>query len=65
MQCANAHLDLLFGLLDVALAFLIERAGERRTGKLRALVGIEDVRFAVTSQSILQRFDAERRLHGD
>ena len=30
--------------------------------ELRALVGVEDVRLAVTSQSILQRLDAERRL---
>src|SRR5271169_2543722 len=42
-----------------------ERAGERRTGELRALVGVEDVRLAVTGQSILQRFDAECRFHRD
>ena len=29
---------------------------------LQSLVGIEDVRLAVTSQSILQRLDAERLL---
>src|SRR6267142_3264521 len=31
-----------------------EHAGEGRAGKLRALVGVEDVRPAVTGQSILQ-----------
>src|SRR5260370_9044208 len=31
--------------------------------ELRALVPIEHVRLAVTSQSILQRLNAERRLH--
>src|SRR5208283_1412668 len=42
-----------------------EYAGECRAGELRALVGIEDVRLAVPSQGILQRLDAECRLHGD
>ncbi|MDA9414128.1 hypothetical protein XH81_04570 [Bradyrhizobium sp. CCBAU 25360] len=34
-----------------------EHAGERRAGELRALVGIEDVRLALASESILQRLD--------
>src|SRR3984893_19019445 len=42
-----------------------EYAGECRAGELRPLIGIEDVRPAVTGQSILQRLDAERRLHRD
>src|ERR1022692_1927959 len=39
-----------------------KQASERRTGKLRTLVGVEDVRPAVTRQSILQGLDAEGRL---
>src|SRR5712691_8617001 len=42
-----------------------ERTGEGRAGELRTLVCIEDVRLAVTSQSILQRLDAECRFHRD
>src|SRR5829696_8061649 len=42
-----------------------ENAGEGRTSELRALVGVEDVRPAVTRESILQRLDAEGRLHRD
>src|SRR5271169_459577 len=42
-----------------------EHAGESRAGELRALVGVEDVRFAVTGQGVLQRFDAECRFHRD
>src|SRR6516162_9669581 len=42
-----------------------ERAGEGRASELRSLVGVEDIWFAVTSQCILQRFDAECRLHRD
>src|ERR1700710_295525 len=38
-----------------------EHAGEGRAGELRALIGVEDVRLAVTSQSILQGLDAEGR----
>src|SRR3981189_1657757 len=40
-----------------------EDAGKGRTGELRALVGVEDVRPAVTRESIFQRLDAEGRLH--
>src|SRR3954462_2877602 len=40
-------------------------AGEGRTSELRALIGVEDVRPAVTRESILQRLDAERPLHRD
>src|ERR1017187_4067828 len=36
-----------------------EHAGEGCAGELRALVGVEDFRPAVTSQSILQGLDAE------
>src|SRR5260370_1560109 len=42
-----------------------EHAGEGRASELRALVGIEDVRLAVTSQTILQRLNAELHLHRD
>src|SRR6195256_3071796 len=42
-----------------------EDAGEGRTGELRALVGVKDSRPAVTRESILQRLDAEGRLHRD
>ncbi len=42
-----------------------EHAGERRAGELRALVGVEDVRLAVASESILQRLDAECGFHRD
>ena len=41
-----------------------ERAGEGRASELRALVGIEDVRLAVTSHSILQRLHVDGRLRG-
>src|ERR1043165_3480937 len=40
-----------------------ERADEGRASELRSLVCVEDIWFAVTSQCILQRFDAESRLH--
>src|SRR5882672_11902194 len=42
-----------------------EHTSECLAGELRALVGIEDVRLAMTSQGVLQRLDAERRLHRD
>jgi hypothetical protein len=42
-----------------------ENAGECRASELRALVGVEDFRPAVTSQSILQGLDAESRFHRD
>src|SRR6202795_3739386 len=38
-----------------------KQTGERRARELRPLIGIEDVRPAVTGQSILQRLDAARR----
>ena len=47
------------------MPLLGEHAGEGCAGELRALVGVEDLRLAVTSQGILQRLDAERRLHRD
>src|SRR5712672_3402584 len=40
-----------------------EHAGECRTGELRALVSVEDLRLAVPGQSILQGLDAESRFH--
>src|SRR5216683_773881 len=42
-----------------------EDTGKGRSGELRALVGVEDVRPAVTRESIFQRLDAEGRLHRD
>src|SRR5712672_4430894 len=42
-----------------------EDAVKGHTGELRALVGVEDVRPAVTRESILQCLDAEGRLHRD
>src|ERR1700683_1333660 len=51
----HADGDLVFG----------QYAGECRASELAALIGVEDLRLAVTSQSILQRLDAERRLHRD
>src|SRR6202163_2976798 len=36
-----------------------EHGGEGRTGELRALVGVEDLRPAVTRQGVLQGLDAE------
>src|SRR5882757_5153706 len=42
-----------------------EHAGKRRAGELRALVRVEYLRLAVTSQSILQCLDAECRFHRD
>src|SRR5712672_94912 len=40
-----------------------ENAGKGRTGKLRALVGVEDFRPAMTNESILQCLDAEGCFH--
>src|SRR5712675_2921758 len=42
-----------------------KQTGERRARELRTLVGVEDFRPAMTSESILQRLDAEGRLHRD
>src|ERR1700730_17605803 len=36
-----------------------QHASECRAGELAALIRVEDFRLAVTSQSLLQRFDAE------
>ena len=44
----------------IAMPLPASHAGEGRASELRTLVGIEDLRLAVTSQSILQRLDAER-----
>src|SRR5271169_926298 len=42
-----------------------QHAGECRAGELAALIRVEDLRLAVASDSVLKRFDAERRLHRD
>src|SRR5262245_7365405 len=42
-----------------------ERAGEGRPGKLAALVGVEDVRLAVTRERVFQCLHAERGIHRD
>src|SRR3979411_814952 len=42
-----------------------ENAGECRAGELRALVGVEYLRLAVTGQGILQGLDAEGSFHRD
>src|SRR6516165_3169116 len=44
-------------------AVLDQHTGEGRTRELRTLVGVEDLRLAVASKSVLQRLDAECRLH--
>src|SRR5215470_15799816 len=51
-----------FAVHDDCNVIVSERAGEGRASELRSLVGVEDIWFAVTSQCILQRFDAECRL---
>src|SRR5207244_7759390 len=38
-----------------------EHAGKSLSGELRALIRVEDLRLAVTSQGILKRLDTERR----
>jgi hypothetical protein len=47
----------------MAMRLFASTAGEGQARELRTLVRIEDLRFAVTSQRILQRLDAERRFH--
>src|SRR5450631_4621591 len=42
-----------------------QHAGECRAGELAALIGVADLRIAVASESVLERLDAERRLHRD
>jgi hypothetical protein len=42
-----------------------EDGGKGRAGELRALVGVEDVRLAMTREGILQCLDAEGSLHRD
>src|SRR5450756_2292363 len=42
-----------------------KHTGEGRARELRTLIRVEDLRLAVTSQSILQRLDAECRFHRD
>ena len=42
-----------------------KQTGERHARELRTLVGVEDFRPAMTSESILQCLDAEGRLHRD
>jgi len=43
----------------IAMSLLASTHGEGPARELRTLIGIEDVRLAVTSQCILQRRDAE------
>ena len=43
---------------------ILEQIGEARAGELAALVGVEDLRHAEAGQVLLQRLDAEVRLHG-
>src|SRR5450759_4208121 len=42
-----------------------EHASEGRARELRALIRVEDLRLAVTSQSVLECLDAECRFHRD
>src|SRR4029077_10716609 len=44
---------------------LDQHASECRAGELAALVGVEDLWLAVAGESVLQRLDAECRLHRD
>ena len=46
-------------------AIFDQQAGERSASELRTLVGVEDLRLAVLRQRLLQRLDAECRLHRD
>ena len=43
----------------------VEDVGERRAGELRALVAVEDVRFAMPRQRFFQRLDAEPGIKRD
>ena len=45
-------------------AGVLEHIGEVKAGELAALVGIEDLRLAVSGQRLLQGLDAEPRIHG-
>ena len=42
-----------------------QHASERRAGELAALIRVEDLRLAMAGESVLQRLDAECRLHCD
>src|SRR5215213_2919813 len=42
-----------------------QHAGEYLAGELAALIGVEDLRPTMASQSLFQGLDAERRLHRD
>src|SRR6202045_956185 len=42
-----------------------QHASECRAGELAALIRVEDIRLAMASESILERLDAECRLHRD
>src|SRR5664280_3895171 len=42
-----------------------QNASECRAGELAALIRVEDIRLAVTSQSVFKRLDAECRFHRD
>ena len=49
---------------DGDLAF-DQHASERHAGELAALIRVEDLRLAMAGESVLQRLDAECRLHRD
>ena len=42
---------------------ILQYAGERIAGKLAALIGVEDFRLAETAERLLQRLNAELRMH--
>jgi len=45
-------------------AFLLEPIRKRHTGELAALIGVEDLRFAVFAKSLIECLQAERHIHG-
>ena len=49
----------------IAMPCFEQHAGEGDAGELAALVGVENLRLAVLGQGLLQRLDAEVRLHRD
>ena len=54
-----------FAIHADADAARLERAGERQTGELAALVGVEDLGLAVAIKGFFQRLDAEIGIHAD
>src|SRR5450432_2783985 len=43
----------------------VEQSGELAARELAALIGVEDLRLAVSSDRLLDRLSAERRVHRD